>query len=80
MTRPRNFSGGAKPRAPMCPCGQSLATGAKTFWDGAWRCERCTYKRDYPNAEILQAPRRRAAPLQEETLFRLPTRNPDHGE
>ena len=80
MTRPRNFSGGTKPRSASCPCGQSLATGPKTFWDGAWRCDKCTYERDYPNAEIVPAPRLRPAPLQAETLFPLPTKNPDRGE
>ena len=80
MTRPRNYSGGKKPKPPTCPCGQVLATGPKTFWDGAWRCEKCTYARDYPDAEIKKEPRRRAAPLQSETLVPLPTRNPDRGE
>lgn len=77
MARIRNFSGGAKPKAPQCPCGQSLATGAKTFWGGAWRCDRCTYARDYPEAEIKTEPRRRTLPLQDETLFPLPTKRRD---
>lgn len=77
MSRPRNFSGGTKPKAPQCPCGQSLATGPKTFFNGAWRCERCTYEHDYPDREITPEPRRRSLPPQEERLFPLPTKRPD---
>ena len=86
MSRPRNVSGQpnlagvAKVRAASCPCGRSLATGAKTFWDGAWRCEECTYKRDYPDREVAAEPKRKkSVPLQEEKLFEIAPRREDRG-
>ena len=85
MSRPRrtagqpNRAGTKSVKAPSCPCGRSLATGAKTFWDGAWRCEKCTYERDYPGKEIVPEKRKRSVPLQEEKLFEIAPKREDRG-
>lgn len=77
MTREKNYAGGRKPKTPNCPCGRSLATGPKAFYDGTWHCEECTYKHDYPEKEVVSEPRRRALPLQEEKLFEISPRRDD---
>lgn len=78
--RKRSAAGMDKVRAPSCSCGQSLATGAKTFWDGAWHCEKCTYERDYPDRTIVPEPRRKkSVPLQEEKLFDVAPKREDRG-
>ena len=74
MPRP-NYGGAKKPRAATCAgCGKSLATGAKTVIDSWWYCAECTYKHDYPNADASPQQRPKPLPLQEETLFPLPTK------
>jgi hypothetical protein len=78
MSRIRNFAGGQKPQSPTCyRCKRSLGLGPKTVIGGWWYCEACTYEYDYPDKETKGEKRRRALPLQEETLFPLPTKNPD---
>lgn len=67
---------GGQPRAvkkPSCvKCGVVLGPTGRTIIGGRWHCAKCTYELDYPDKEIQPTKRKRAAAIQEETLFPLP--------
>lgn len=61
------------PKKPVCAkCGAALGTAARTVIEDLWHCEKCTYELDYPDRDVQSVKRKRAAPLQDETLFPLP--------
>jgi ribosomal protein L37AE/L43A len=73
---------GGNPKAPKKPvcqkCGANVATAARTVINGLWMCAKCTYEHDYPDRALAPQKRKKAAPIQEETLFPLPPKKPNY--
>lgn len=60
------------PRKVSCSECKKPISGARTVIAGRWFCADCTYKHDYPDKQIPEPVKLKAAKKQSETLFPLP--------